>query len=82
VDAGQLQRPFASFTILHVGNNPGIHLVAAGGVMMGVGIPWAFYVKPWLVRREKKRIQEAVKAGTWKKPGRKVESDVGQTVGV
>jgi len=68
VDAGQLQRPFASFTILHVGNNPGIHLVAAGGFMMAVGIPWAFYVKPWLVRREKRRIQEAVKAGTWRKP--------------
>ncbi|HYE63022.1 MAG TPA: hypothetical protein VD997_13580 [Phycisphaerales bacterium] len=67
-DAGQLPRAFASFTILHVGNNPGIHLIALGGIMMGVGIPWAFYVKPWLVRREKRRIQEMVAAGTWRKP--------------
>ncbi len=68
VDAGQAKRPIASFTILQVGNNPGIHLIAAGGIMMGLGIPWAFYLKPWLVRREKRRIQEAVAAGTWKPP--------------
>lgn len=55
-DAGQLPRPFARYTILGVGNNPGIHVIALGGIMMGVGIPWAFYVKPWLVRREKRRL--------------------------
>ncbi len=55
-DQGVLPRPFARFTILQVGNNPGIHVIAFGGVLMGVGIPWAFYVKPWLVRREKTRL--------------------------
>jgi hypothetical protein len=69
-DQGLLKRPFASFTILGVGNNPGIHMIAFGGVLMGLGIPWAFYVKPWLVRREKKKIQEQVAAGTYKKPER------------
>lgn len=68
-DEGKLARPFAQFTILGVGNNPGIHIVALGGVLMGVGIPWAFYVKPWLVRREKKRIQEQVASGTYRRPG-------------
>ncbi len=41
-----------------MGNNPGIYVIATGAVMMGVGIPWAFYVKPLLVRREKRKIQE------------------------
>ncbi|XVJ59194.1 MAG: MFS transporter [Tepidisphaera sp.] len=67
-DAGRLKRPFAKFTILQVGNNPGIHLIALGGILMGLGIPWAFYVKPWLVQREKRRIQAMVAAGTYVKP--------------
>lgn len=57
VDQGILDRPRANFTILGVGNNPGIHVIALGGVLMGVGTPWAFYVKPWLVRRQKRKIQ-------------------------
>jgi hypothetical protein len=52
-DAGLIPAPFAQFTILGVGNNPGIHVIAFGGILMGVGIPWAFYVKPWLLKREK-----------------------------
>lgn len=69
-DAGLIPRPWASYTILGVGNNPGIHLIALGGVMMGVGIPWAFYVKPYLVRREKRRIKEALAKGTYVPPRR------------
>lgn len=57
VDAGQLEKPRASFTILGVGNNPGIHIIALGSILIGVGTPWAFYVKPWLVRREKARLK-------------------------
>lgn len=60
-DAGQLPRPFARYTILQVGNNPGIHVIAFGSVLMGVGIPWAFYVKPWLIRREKRRLAESAR---------------------
>lgn len=56
VEAGQLERPFVNFTILGVGNNPGIHVIALGGILMGVGIPWAFYIKPLLIRREKNRL--------------------------
>jgi hypothetical protein len=69
-DQGIIPGPYASFTILGVGNNPGIHMIAAGAVMMAVGIPWAFYVKPWLVRREKRRIQQQLAAGTYQKPRR------------
>ena len=61
-DAGQLPRPFARYTILQVGNNPGIHVIALGGILMALGIPWAFYIKPWLVRREKARLAEAFSA--------------------
>ncbi|MCL4222196.1 MAG: hypothetical protein KJZ65_12600 [Phycisphaerales bacterium] len=60
VDQGALERPFVRFTILGVGNNPGIHIIAAGSVLMALGIPWAFYVKPWLVRREKVKIQKSL----------------------
>lgn len=67
-DAGQIPRPFASFTILGVGNNPGIHVIALGGILMALGIPWAFYVKPYLVQRERRRIQQAVASGTYTPP--------------
>lgn len=56
--AGLRPRAVARWTILGVGNNPGIYVIAAGAVMMAVGTPWAFYIKPWLVRREKKKIQD------------------------
>lgn len=79
-DAGLIPEPFAKFTILGVGNNPGIHVIAFGSVLMGVGIPWAFYFKPYLVRREKKKIQEALKAGTYVPPGR-AKSTAGATSG-
>lgn len=68
-DAGQIPRPFASFTILGVGNNPGIHVIALGGILMALGIPWAFYIKPWLVQREKQRIKAAVAQGMYIAPG-------------
>ncbi|RMH26296.1 MAG: hypothetical protein D6693_07410, partial [Planctomycetota bacterium] len=57
VRAGALDRPRAAFTILAVGNNPGIHVIAAGAVMVCAGIPWAFYVKPWLLRRRRDRLR-------------------------
>lgn len=68
VQAGELKRPFARFTILGVGNNPGIYIIAAGAIMMSVGIPWAFYLKPWIMKRRKRKIQEQVARGEWKKP--------------
>jgi hypothetical protein len=66
VDQGILRRPFASFTILGVGNNPGIHIIALGAILMSVGIPWAFYVKPWIIRRRKARIAAQVAAGAFR----------------
>jgi len=58
-DQGLIPEPRAQFTILGVGNNPGIHIIALGGILMGVGIPYAFYLKPYLVKRESKRKAEA-----------------------
>ena len=60
-DAGMIPAPFAQFTILGVGNNPGIHVIAFGGILMGVGVPWAFYVKPWLLKREKAMLAAMAK---------------------
>ncbi|MBL1217816.1 MAG: hypothetical protein D8M59_10010 [Planctomycetes bacterium] len=43
-----------SFTILGVGNNPGIYLIALGGILMALGTPWAFYIKPAMIRRRQR----------------------------
>jgi hypothetical protein len=59
VKAGELDRPQAAFTILGVGNNPGIYIIAAGGVMICIGTPWAFYVKPWIMRRRSEALRRA-----------------------
>ncbi len=44
-----------SYTILGVGNNVGIYVIAVGGILMGLGIPWAFYVKPAVLKARKAR---------------------------
>jgi hypothetical protein len=35
---------------------------------MSIGIPWAFYIKPWMMQQRKRRIQAQVAAGTFRKP--------------
>ncbi len=58
-----VEQPYVMFTILGVGNNPGISIIALGGVLIGLGTPWAFYVKPTLLKRRKERLAaEAKKA--------------------
>lgn len=46
------------YTILGVSNNVGIRIIFIGAVLIVLGIPWAFYVKPWLLQRQKRKIQE------------------------
>ena len=57
-DQGLVPRPYVRYTILGVGNNAGIHVVALGGILMAVGIPWAFYIKPLIMKRRKTKIQK------------------------
>ena len=45
------------FTILGIGNNVGIRIIAIGGIMVFAGTPWAFYIKPWLLRRRQVRLR-------------------------
>lgn len=79
-DLGQAPGPRVSFTILGVGNNPGIHVIAFGSVLIAVGIPWAFYLKPWMVRREKERLAKAVREGTIKTPKQRAAALAGAEV--
>lgn len=53
------------YTILGVGNNVGIRAIFIGACLVVVGIPWAFYVKPLLLRRQsrKLRAQASPRAG-------------------
>ncbi|MEM7626799.1 MAG: hypothetical protein AAF333_14490 [Planctomycetota bacterium] len=48
------------FTILGVGNNVGIRIVFVGSVLIALGIPWAFYIKPWLIKRKARRFTAAI----------------------
>lgn len=67
-DEGKVPRPYVTFTILGVGNNPGIHIVALGAILMSVGIPWAFYIKPLIMRRRKAALKARVAAGAFRRP--------------
>ncbi len=49
-DAGWTQGQ-ARYVVLTVGNTPGTDLVAVGAVLFALGTPWAFFVKPWVLRR-------------------------------
>ncbi|HZW06888.1 MAG TPA: hypothetical protein VFF65_07165, partial [Phycisphaerales bacterium] len=62
---GELPRPYGRFTILGVGNNPGIKIIALGSILTCAGIPWAFYVKPWMVRRRKAAFAKAAAEGRY-----------------
>lgn len=46
------------YTVLGIGNNVGIWIIWTGAIMVALGIPWAFYVKPWLVRRKSAKLRE------------------------
>ncbi|MFP4143794.1 MAG: hypothetical protein ACLFV3_01505 [Phycisphaeraceae bacterium] len=46
------------YTVVGIGNNVGISIIWAGGGLALAGIPWAFYLKPLLVRRRKRTSQE------------------------
>lgn len=72
-ERGELPRAFANFTILGVGNNPGIYIIAAGAVMMSLGIPYAFYLKPIILRRRKQAIQRALARGEYVAPALRPE---------
>lgn len=48
------------FTILGVGNNVGIRVIAFGGFLMAIGIPYAFYVKPWMMKRRARKLAATV----------------------
>ncbi len=50
------------FTILGIGNNVGIQMIFVGSCMVVLGIPWAFYIKPVLVRRQRDRLTRGLGA--------------------
>jgi hypothetical protein len=62
-ERGELKRPLGRFTILGVGNNPGIKIIALGAVLTCAGIPWAFYIKPWMIKRRKLALAATAAGG-------------------
>lgn len=53
-------RPMMS--IFSVARAPGLPLVYLGTTLIGVGVIWMFYVKPWLARRQAARALAALRA--------------------
>jgi hypothetical protein len=52
------------FTVLGIGNRPGVWVMTLGCAMIAVGLLYAFYVKPALIRRMKQRaLQQAASRG-------------------
>lgn len=51
------------YTILGIGNNIAIQAVFVGSLLLVLGIPWAFYVKPAIQQKRKQRWQTLVSAG-------------------
>lgn len=56
------------YTVLGVGNNPGIYIIAVGAILIGLGIPWAFYIKPAILRYQKRKIERQIAQGTFERP--------------
>lgn len=50
------------FTVLGVGNRPGVWIMTAGSVILTVGLMYAFYAKPLIIRRMKERAIAEAKA--------------------
>jgi hypothetical protein len=53
-------RPMIS--IFSVARAPGLPLVYLGTALIGIGVAWMFYGKPWLARRQAARALEALRA--------------------
>jgi hypothetical protein len=50
------------FTVLGVGNRPGVVIMTLGCILMTIGLMYAFYVKPIIIERMKKAAIEKAKA--------------------
>jgi hypothetical protein len=48
--------PEKRYTVLGVANRPGIHVMTAGALLMVLGIGYAFYVKPILLKAKKAQV--------------------------
>jgi hypothetical protein len=48
--------PGQRFSVLGIGNRPGVRAMISGGLMVFGGILFAFYVKPFLLQRRKRQL--------------------------
>lgn len=61
----RFDRENQSFTVLGVGNRPGVWVMTAGCTLMVIGLLWAFYLKPVIIQRMKER---ALKQAAQRRP--------------
>lgn len=54
------------YSIMGIGNNVAIRVIFVGACLIVAGIPWAFYIKPLLVQRQKRRLQAQLAVDTKK----------------
>ncbi|MEM6552864.1 MAG: hypothetical protein AAF750_12160 [Planctomycetota bacterium] len=49
------------FSVVGISNNVGVRIIALGAILTFAGIPYAFYVKPWLLkRRARQKVADAL----------------------
>jgi hypothetical protein len=65
--------PGQRYTVLGVGNRPGVWIMLTGFVMIVVGLMYAFYLKPLIIRRMK---QNALAAAAAKKAGSRKRAEL------
>ena len=55
---GENVAPGKQFSILGVGNRPGLHVMTLGAILIVIGIGYSFYVKPVLLKAKKESLAE------------------------
>ena len=53
---GENVAPGKQFSILGVGNRPGLHVMTLGAILIVIGIGYSFYVKPVLLKAKKESL--------------------------
>jgi hypothetical protein len=55
--------PAKRFTVLGVANRPGVYVMTAGSILIVLGIGFAFYAKPILLKKKKEQLAAWAKSG-------------------
>ncbi|HVT80444.1 MAG TPA: hypothetical protein VHM90_07290 [Phycisphaerae bacterium] len=67
-DGDENAPPEKRFSVIGVGNRPGIYVMMAGAILIALGIGYAFYIKPLLLKAKKEFLAKWAAARGSQKP--------------